>query len=371
MNINTIFKATSTDVYGLDVGSKDVRIVALKRDDNGYIVTGAGISQIVQQPNAPDGENVINENKLNAIKECLASVKLHSKDKSNTKYAVCGVSGPEVAVRDFDFPAIPEEEITGAVFYEASLVCPFNIEQAAVDYQLISGFNAGQSAPGNDGKTRGILVAATNNLLTEKVELTKKAGLKCVLMDVDGLALLNCFNNTVNENQRFGTAILNVGGSYTTMAAMSDSGRPFIRDINSASKYIISHIMEECGLSSRQIEQMLFDNAEDNKIQIDKLMEKACEKTVTGIADTLKFYAATEQSTPIGRIFICGSFAPARGFVELVGRRLGLETLLWNPFNSMRCNVSEHCKEILDRSGHTMAVAVGLAMRSVESTRRY
>jgi len=45
-------------------------------------------------------------------------------------------------------------------------------------------------------------VAATNVLIKNKVQLTKEAALKCVLMDVEGLALLNCFNGLANDSEK-------------------------------------------------------------------------------------------------------------------------------------------------------------------------
>jgi hypothetical protein len=79
---------------------------------------------------------------------------------TGSKMAVCGVSGPEVAVRDFEFPPLSAEDIDAAVQLEASQVCPFNAADSAVDYHLM---------PNGDNKIRGVLVAATNTLTSIQV----------------------------------------------------------------------------------------------------------------------------------------------------------------------------------------------------------
>jgi type IV pilus assembly protein PilM len=213
MNFKRILNLNRNEVCGLDIGSSAVKIVAMRKENSGYQLIAAGISQIADRQDSPREHGGNNANIVKAIHDCYAKTSQKTGNKLRTKLAVCGIGGPEIAVRDFAFPPLPEDEIEGAVSLEAGLVCPFNPEQAVVDYQLI---------PNGNDKTRGILVAATNTLIKGKRHLAQKAGLKCVLMDVDGLALLNCFNNLFNGDEKSTTAILNVGGSFTTLAIMSE-----------------------------------------------------------------------------------------------------------------------------------------------------
>jgi len=142
------------DVLGLDIGSSVVRVVQLRRDEAGYAVTAAGIVDIENEPekNPQSGQNekLKEINAIRAIRNCLESTQV------KTKLAVCGVAGPEVAVRDFKFPSLPPEEIAGAVLLEASQVCPFNVDDASVDYQLILN---------GEDNVRGVLIAATNEVI--------------------------------------------------------------------------------------------------------------------------------------------------------------------------------------------------------------
>ena len=72
------------------------------------------------------------------------------------------MSGPEVAVRSFRFPSLPAEEMAGAVQLEAAQVCPFNVDDGKVDYQLMD-------AKSDSGC--GVLVASTNELINAKKKL--------------------------------------------------------------------------------------------------------------------------------------------------------------------------------------------------------
>lgn len=364
MDLKQILNLNKKELCGLDIGSSAVKLVAMRKDGKGYKLVAAGISRIANQLNSSQGQNTaqtgVDVSTVKAVQECFTQTKRKVPNKLKTRFAVCGVSGPEIAMRDFEFPLLPEEEVDGAVALEAGLVCPFNPEQAAVDYQLI---------PNNPGKTRGILVAATNTLINNKKQTAQKAGLKCVLMDVDGLALLNCFNNLTGEQEKSTTAIMNVGSSYTTLAIMSDEGWPFVRDTACAGDYIITQIAQSNNISPEAVIDVLFGDSADGRNELGESVERACDELIADMAETLRFYAAGEKSKPIEKILVCGGFAPAKGFVELLSRRLGIEICLWNPFDSELCNTSGQDSEFLKKAGPAMAIAAGLAMRSIETTR--
>ena len=174
-----LLKLEQYEVLGLDIGSSAVKIVRLHKNNTSYTVTAAGIVEIANKNEHDGGSRQINT--VETIRKCLESTRIQ------TQFVVCSVCGPEVAVRPFKFPSLPLEEIEGAVLLEAGQVCPFNVDDASVDYQLIY--------DGEDN-VNGVLVAATNKLMNRKNQLAKDASLNNVLMDVDGLSLLNCFNNS-------------------------------------------------------------------------------------------------------------------------------------------------------------------------------
>ena len=339
------------EVLGLDIGSSAVKVVALRKDDGGYAVTGAGIAEIAA---SEDDYNHQHMNVIGAVRECVQSAGV------KRKLAVCGVCGPEVAVRDFEFPSLSAEETAGAVLLEASQVCPFSAADSAVDHQLISC---------NDDKASGVLVAATNKLVQSKIQLAKEANLKCVLMDVEGLALLNCVSAFGNECETShadaSVAVLDVGGSHATLAIMNSNGWPFIRDMTYAGDGIIQQIAMKTDMSADAVKGVLSGDSIAAQTGLHGSLETAGQKLIADIAETLRYYAAQAKSRRVDRMFVCGGFALAAGFVELLNSRLGVEAVLWNPFDKMRCDVSRQCEEMLAKQGPAMAVAAGLAMRSI------
>jgi len=349
--------------FGLDIGSSSVRLLQLAKDPTGstpstslrtgslttggrYSVTAAALADI--PANGLDlAETQMNTS--NAIRTCLELTGIESRS------AVCGVSGPEVAVRDFKFPALAPEEIEGAVALDAGQACPFSISESVVDYHLLSvGLDC----------VSGVLVAATQKVVKNKALLAHNAEVKTVLMDVDGLAMLNCFMETQGRMQGQTVTILNIGNSCATLAILGDGNNPSVRDILHAGEHIIAEIANAKSLSREQVRQILYAEGL-NSPQLDaEIVKKACQNLVSDVTDTLRFYTAQQKSAFIDKIYVCGGFALVKGFAEFLGTQLAAKVILWNPFDKIGCPVVQY-KDVVTKYGPAFAVAAGLAMRSI------
>jgi len=339
-----------TQVLGLDIGSSTVKIVQLRKNGDGFAVTAAGIANIAD--GTETNENHKEVNTVRAISECVQSAGIQ------TPLAACSVCGPEVAVRYFKFPSLLPEEIEGAVLLEAAQVCPFNVDDGAVDYQLM---------PDAEDSVCGVLVAATNKLIKRKSHLAEEACLNNVLMDVDGLALLNCLSEYEETKAGRTTAILNVGGSFTNLAIMGGNSLPFIRDIAYAGETIVKEIAAEKGVPPETVSRILSgcEDSSGTQLEIGDSLEKACRKLIVDVTETLRYYATQEKSAIVEKIFVCGGFALVKGFVELLDEQLPATVALWNPFDKIGCEAGRKCGDVLQKNGPAMVVAAGLAMRSI------
>ncbi len=108
------------EIMGVDIGSFAVKIVQLRRASNNWLVTAAGIVDISEKGTDNPGRKETNS--ARAIHNCMRLTGIKS------KLAVCGIGGAEVAVRNFEVPIIPEEQIERAIMMEAKQVCPFNTD---------------------------------------------------------------------------------------------------------------------------------------------------------------------------------------------------------------------------------------------------
>jgi len=338
------------DVLGLDIGSSSVKMIQLAKSGDGYTVVAAHVCDI-KRDNADVA--VREESIVQAVQKCMVFA------RKNARWAVCSISGPEVAVRPFKFPPLQTEELDGAVRLEASQVCPFNVDEGVVDYQIIP-------SDESDNAVTGVLVAASNDVIQRKIRIVEKANMSCVMMDVDGLALLNCLN--AGTGTSIGTsAVLDIGTSCATLAVMGENGLPFVRTVPYAGNDIVAQIAKENNVSSKIVEDELYDSASP-KIAPENLqasMEKASRKLVSDVAETLRYHGTQAKSASVEQLLVCGTFGMVKGFVDILNKQLPIKVVLWNPFDTMKCSVDRQCLEVIQSKGPAMVVAAGLAMRSV------
>jgi Tfp pilus assembly PilM family ATPase len=154
------------------------------------------------------------------------------------------------------------------------------------------------------------------------------------------------------------------------LAIQSDSGRPFVRTLTHAGDSITRQIAAEHNAEPQDVMKMLSGDAEADLPNFDHSLKQACSRLIEDIDKTVQYCEAQERSSEVGEMSVCGGFALAKGFVELLNRELPMEVVSWNPFEKMRCRVAGNhraalLKKILRKSGPAMAVAAGLAMRSI------
>jgi type IV pilus assembly protein PilM len=340
------------EVAGLDVGSSSVKLVQLKSGVGGYVATAACKIDIGITDH--DDERARAAKTIATIKMCFERSKIESKQM------VCGVCGPEVAVRPFSFPTLPPEELGQAIMLEAEQVCPFDPAKNILVYQLMKTADVHSEQESSDMK--GVLVAATHEVVRGKTHLVSNASLNCALMDIDGLALVNCFNRTEHRKAGQTTALLNVGHTLTNLVIVNDRKLPFIRDIAHGGSQIIEHIAAERALTLEAAAQAVIDGGDNRVI---KALGQGAAKLISEINETLRYYMSEQRLQSIDKVYVCGGFSLVKGFVEVLNRQISSGASLWNPFDNIGRLPEAEGLEILQTSGPAFAVAAGLAMRSI------
>ena len=341
------------EVVGIDIGSHSVKVVQLRRAHKGWSVHAGAIVEIGDKGTDSPGKK-----EANTLRAILTSLRLAG---VKTNHAVCSLGGYDVAIRNFDFPHLPDDEMETAVLLEARQVCYFSTIDIAVDYNIVDR---------TKGRAKGYLVATTNKLLRNRLRLIKKARLNCTLMDADALALLNCFTEVEKPGKEHGTAILNIGNNHTTMVIESNGGWPFVRNLNYNGDEVVKQIAEDSDISIEQVKKIIAEGTEAQREDIHNSLARTSEKLASDIEKTLLYYSTQENSFDIENILVCGGFAQFDDLVKFLNNRLPINIKLWNPFEKMRCVIHHNhkgvlLKNVVKKNGPAMTIAAGLAMRSV------
>jgi len=340
---------------GLDIGTCAVKLVHLDKTADGYTLVHASAEQIIP---CPEDESKQQQNRAAAVKSCLAKANLRSNN------IVCGISGPEVVVRGFTFPPLPDQAVEQAVQMEARQVCPLDMQQSVLDYQLIA--NASVQSTSRVQPRQGVMAVATQRMIQEIERLVAEAGAKPVMVDVNALALLNCLNELTPLSAQETVAVIDIGGSQTNIVIYGYDGLPFVRDINVAGNKVVQQISKATAMTEKDIWRIFAQ--ETSAAQLDDNVLLALNNAVVPLAnavnETLRFYSFQEKKSGVDRIFLCGGFALVDAFVEFMTDALSAPVEILNPFSVIKN--SDVRNESLKRNGLAFAVAAGLAMRTLE-----
>ena len=286
-----------------------------------------------------------------------------------TENAVCGVGGAGVSISNIELPSLPRDEIEQVIELEAAQICPFDIDDSTIDYALMDPQANSQGADytpeGND--ICGIMVAATNRVIEERTQLIRDSGLNCALVDVDSIALLNCFTAYQAPASGESVAILNVGDSCTYLIIVRDQRLPFMRELSHSAVDILERIASVNDIPAEEIKRIFLGKqvSPDTKRQVAESLVAASRRLVIDINETLRYYMAKERVPPVGKIYICGELSLAGDFVELLNEQLSGEVVLWNPFEWVAYDSNTVGHRVIERYGPALAVATGFAMRTI------
>jgi type IV pilus assembly protein PilM len=337
---------------GLDVGSTFVKVAVIGRRSGAPVIEAAAQAPIRAAADAAEAER----NAVDAILECLRAA------APDAPHVICGLRGPEVAVRHFSFPPMPPEEVAKAVVLEAGLVCPFPIERSAVDYAVIApggprAGDAGGAGGAGDNRVKGIIAAATNDVVAARERLIERAGRRCVLMDVEGLALLNCLEACGHAGPGSAAAIVNVGATSATVVTRNEDAVPCIRDLPHGGDELVRATAARSGLPAEAIGDHLFGR-QGAAAAIAGAFGEASQKLVDDIGESVRC-SFVQRRALVDRIYVCGGFARACGFLDVLRAGLGHDVAVLDPFAVLGGATAQGAGW-----GSAFAVAVGLAVRS-------
>ena len=347
--------------FGLDVDSGSVKIVQVSKAKGSYEVTSVARVPVVM---SSEQENLDESSVLvQAIRRCMDQTNIH------TRHAVTGLSGPEVVISNFEFPKLDASELKQAVQLEAEQYCHADADQAVVDYHLIptTVISKEQSDASAGEKVSGLMVASAKRTVEDRRRLIQLASLNCAIVDVDGLALLNCFQETEKLEDDQVIAILNVGQRLTNLIVVRENDIPFFRNLPYGEEQIVTEIAEEHEELPGSIRDFLYrpEMFGDPILNLSVSLSHACKDLINDIMETLRYVFAQKKIKYLDRMYICGDFVLVKGFEELLNLHLPSKVSVWNPFREMSYGKSVPGKELIETMGPAYAVAAGLAMRTL------
>jgi type IV pilus assembly protein PilM len=342
-------------LVGLDIGSSAIKAVELKAGGKGgseYQLVNIGIEPLPPEA-IVDGAIMDSGSVIDAIQRLFSAQKIKTADIATS------VSGNAVIVKKISLPQMSPEELAESIHWEAEQYIPFDIQDVALDYEVVEG--------GTGGNMDVLLVAVKKDKISDYTSVISQAGKSPQIVDVDVFALQNCHEINYGVDSGRVIALLNVGASIMNINIVKGSQSVFNRDIAVGGNQYTDAIQKDLNLSFDQAETLKRGGRVDGAApeSLPPILQAVSENIALEIQKTFDFFKATSSEDRIDQIYLSGGTAKIPGLQELLADRFETPVEVLNPFNSVTYNPRDFDPDFIAEVGSSAAIAVGLAVRKV------
>ena len=320
-------------LLGLDVGTSAVRVVEVASDTprgrgrqpGRQLVTRVG--EVPLPPGAVrDGEIVDPAAVGAAIRELWRQTGLRSRDVR------VGMGGSRMVVRVVDMPAMPDDELDGAIRFSAADHIPIPLDEAVLDHAVLE--PAPPAEPGGPPQVRVLVAAAYRSALDGLLAAVTAGGLRAVAVDLVPFALVRALAEPADETFEApaetedgfvpppapvsAEAIVSVGAALTTVV-VHEAGRPrFVRTVQAGGDMLTAAISEDLGveIDAAEVAKRDPDGDGDLGARAARVVELRLAGILGEIQSGLAYWMA-QAERPLSRIVLTGGGARAG---DLAGR---------------------------------------------------
>lgn len=338
-------------IIGLDIGSRNIKVIQLREKNDVYTLERLGISSLAPEL-IVDGSILDSTRVVEAIKELLLTTDIKAK---NTTLSVSGHSS--VIIKRITLPEISEDELSESINFEAEQYIPFDIEDVRLDFQILG-------LAEEEGMMDVLVVAVKRDKINEYVSVVKEAGLVPAVVDIDSFALENMHELNYDFNEETNVALVNVGASMININIIKGGVSVFTRDSSVGGNLYTEALQREFSISFEDAER-LKEKGELEAISMEMaepVLNIASDDIVIDISRSFDYFKDTTNYENIDEIILSGGAALIKDFPSFLAKRTGIKVSVAKPFQNINIPDSFNSEHI-NKIEPLMAVAVGLALR--------
>ncbi len=362
--MNLLFLSKTSSIAGIDIGTKNIKIVYLKPHKEKFFLEKYAILTL---PDEITKQDVLPETRVPVIVELLKE--FLAKNKSFPKKVAVSISGPSVVVRYIKIPVMTKQEIEKSITIEAEPYIPFTINEVNITFDII-----GEVMEEGVKKNEVVIVAAKKELVDRYINLLKSCGLTPAYIDVDIFAL-EITANYCYDIKNDVIMIVNIGESLTNVGIIENGVTKVCRDLPFGGVgYIVQTIknmlpdldislindyLKTYGIISSEEKERYLQEDKKEVLLFSKNLSAVLKDIVAELHKVIDFfYFQKEEQRSISKIYLSGGGSVIKNLDNYISSELGISTEKFSPFNNIENS------EIVPQDIHPLfSVAVGLALK--------
>jgi type IV pilus assembly protein PilM len=345
---------------GVDIGHSRIKVAQVDSIGGGYRVTKAG--------SAPTPPDAIRDGQVNNVEEIGIAIRAALKDAHiGAGHAVIAAAGGAVFVRTVPFPKMTPQMLRDSVKYEAARFVPGSVEDSYVEGEIASALSETQM--------NVLLAAAPRDVVEGRMAACQDAGLTVSIVELEPFAIYRSLLefDTTRDVANKTYMIVDIGaantgvtvvekGQFVMNRSMPTAGNAFTDALKNAFK--LEQVDAEAGKSVLDMHELLNPAAPENPPL--KVIQTQVDDLIRELRRSINYLQTQSQpdegkgSVTIEDIVLTGGGAKLKGLGPYIQSKLNIPVHTLGVFDNTTIIQSGQ----IDNTGHDLAVATGLAIRS-------
>ena len=346
--------AKNQSAIGLDIGSNTIKLVQLKRSNQGLSLENFAITELVPEAIYEGGIHDTTE-VTNTLQKLITDLQIKS------KHVAISIGGHSVIVKKITLPAMTDEELAESINWEADHYIPYDLVDVYLDYQILQ-------VRADQGQMDVMLVAAKREVVDQYVDVARQAGLKPVVVDTDCFAVQNTFevNYQLPNDQLI--CLIHIGAENLNINVISYGVNTFTRDLQLGGDSYTREIQKQMGTSYQEAEAYKLGGRYGGGSQIipqevQRILVMMSEQIASEINRSLEFHLATSGEGRFSKIYISGGATKLSTLADEIAKRTNTPVELLDPFQEIGIDSKVFEPQYLFDNRAYASVALGLALR--------
>lgn len=346
--------AKNQNAIGLDIGSNSIKLIQLKRSNQGMALENFAMSELspeaIYEGGIHDRDAVIK-----TIKELIDSLQIRS------KAVAISIGGHSVIVKKITLPAMSDEELAESISWEADHYIPYDLVDVYLDYQILQ-------TRADQGQMDVMLVAAKREVVDQYLEVVREVGLKPIIVDTDCFAVQNAFEVNYQLPTDKLICLIHIGAENLNINVIAYGVNTFTRDLQLGGDFYTREIQKQMGTSYQEAEAYKLGGSGYGGDQIipsdvQRILVMMSEQIASEINRSLEFHLATSGESRFEKIYITGGAAKLSTLADEIAKKTNTPVELLDPFKAVEIDPNVFNTQYLSDAKSYAPVALGLSLR--------
>jgi len=327
-----------TQPIGLDIGSDSVKLCQLALADGSLSVVDC--AQIAIPRTVRDEPAQREAFLVETLTETIHTGSFHGRE------VVTALGCDELMVKSIRVPVMRSDELAEMLPFEAA--DRFNMPASQLHTEFLI---AGQVREGDETREEVILLAADRARIAQHVAMLSRAKLIPVAVDIEECAVFRCFERFLRRaaDAEEVNCFVDLGASASKVVITRGREVVFLKRVEVAGRQFDQAVADRLNLSfeeacalrrkvARDRDYSRQDRAQIIRAIYDSVrpeLERLCRE----IALCLRYYSVTFRGSRPQQVTLVGGEANDACIIEMLKQRLGLKTVVGEPFRGVRTDL--------------------------------